>query len=257
MKYLAPSALTISLLFPLLSQAATLTIPEAEYLTGSLCMLSQRMDKDYMAIGAGIRPDEAMKDLDESIATFEARFQTLLEYSENNASGKSIQAIGTAWEHYRNNIISPPSQAKAISIIKESEELLAICDSAVAFIAHQSNSPIAQLIEVSEHGTTLTQKIAKYYFALYWNVDGKTLKQDFDKSVKEFDDSLNSLTTSSSNTTEISAALAKVKSQWQFSNSGFKLDEQGHFVPTVISVTSESIFNKMSAVAIMYEKLAD
>ncbi|MDO6805870.1 hypothetical protein Q4595_25670, partial [Wenyingzhuangia sp. 1_MG-2023] len=94
---------------------------------------------------------------------FEARYQSLMEYSENNAAGKSIQAIGNVWEHYRSAIITPPNQANATAIIQESEELLVICDKAVATIARQSNSPIAHLIEVSEHGTTLTQKIAKYY----------------------------------------------------------------------------------------------
>jgi hypothetical protein len=252
MKYVTSLLLASCSFYPLLSHAAPLTQPEAEVMTGKLCMLSQRMAKNYMAIGAGIRPDVALKDLDDNIATFEMNYQALAEYSENRPSGKLIQAIGEIWSHYRHDVISKPTRQDALNIIEESEKLLSVCEKAVNVIASQSGSPIAQMMEVSEHVITTSQKIAKYYFAMSWHIDDQKLHQNFDLSVKDLDDSLNTLIKYPANSTDVSAALAKVQSQWKLSNSGFKLNDNGQFVPTVISVTTDSISNKMENIVTMY-----
>lgn len=51
-----------ALSFSSISYAESISAAKAEFYAGSLCMLSQRMAKDYFAIGADIRPEVAMQD---------------------------------------------------------------------------------------------------------------------------------------------------------------------------------------------------
>ncbi|MAD47024.1 MAG: hypothetical protein CMI02_02890 [Oceanospirillaceae bacterium] len=255
MNVLKKTLLSASLMLPLMTNAETISDAEAEYLSGSLCTLSQRMAKDYIAIGADIRPDKAQKDLDETIALFEQRFQMLMEYAETHRMKKEFQIMADSWLKYRTDVLGKPEREAAKILIKDSEALLDACNKVVAAITSQSGSAIAPLIELSEQETTLAQKIARDYFALYWHVDDDNLKQDFEQSVQDFDQNLQKLIKANQNTAEIKTLLSKVESQWKFSNSGFQLDESGRYVPTVISVTTDSIYKKMEDIAIQYENL--
>ena len=59
MKLLQKTLLPLALLMPSFAFAETVSNAEAEYMSGSLCTLSQRMAKDYLAIGADIRQEKA------------------------------------------------------------------------------------------------------------------------------------------------------------------------------------------------------
>jgi len=255
MKAITRTLLSVALLAPFSSQAETISNGEAEYLSGSLCTLSQRMAKDYIAIGADIRPDKAQKDLDEALALFEERFQLLMEFSEKNSIAKEFKTMADHWVKYRSDVLAKPDRAAAVTLISDSEALLDACNKMVAAITRRSGSDIAPLIELSEQETTLAQKIARDYFALYWNVEYDELKKDFTESVEAFDSNLKRLIAANQNTDEIRQMLGKVESQWKFSNTGFQLDESGRYVPTVISVTTNSIYVKMENIAIKYENL--
>ena len=255
MNLLQKTLLPFAFVMPSLAMAETVSTAEAEYISGSLCSLSQRMAKDYIAIGADIRTDKAQRDLDETVATFEQRFQLLMEYTESHNLNREFKTLADTWLKYRTDVLGQPEKEAAKVLIKDSEQLLKACNQVVAAITKQSGSSVAALIAISEQETTLAQKIARDYFALYWHVDDANLKNDFQQSVKYFDENLKKLMTANQNSAEIQTLLSKVESQWKFSNSGFQLDESGRYVPTVISVTTESIYKKMEDVALKYEDL--
>ena len=75
------------------SQAAErLNDAEAVNYAGSLRYLSQRVMKNYLAVGAAIRPDKAHQQLDESVAEFEQHLQQLTG-SSLSPQYKSHQSI--------------------------------------------------------------------------------------------------------------------------------------------------------------------
>ena len=254
MSFMKKTLISAALLLPFTLQAEAVSDAEADYLAGSLCALSQRMAKDYIAVGADIRPDKAMKDLDESVAQFEQTMLTLSDYTAAHKLTKEMDALSVAWAKYRVDLLSTPAKDKAGPLLHEAEDVLKLCNKAVAAITQQSKSPYAKQIELSEDETTLAQKIARDYFALYWQVDNEEIRKDFQQSVAEFEKILAELKTSKKNSGEIQAALERVESQWKFSKSGFALDGSGHYVPTVIAVTTDSMYNKMSDIAELYEK---
>ncbi|WP_221799792.1 hypothetical protein [Oceanobacter mangrovi] len=253
MKLALATAISTASLFSAISYAEPVSAAEVEYLTGSLCTLSQRISKDYLAIGADIRPDIAEKDMNDSIGLFEQRIDQLTEYARNSNMKDEFDNLASLWSSYRLDIQAQPTKTNALSMLKDSDALLVACNRVVDLLASQSDSPYAQLLDISEQETTLTQKIARDYYALYWNIDSDHSRTDFQKSVKDFDSNLQRLLSSADNSAETQALLEKIAAQWKFSNAGFQLDLSGQYVPTVISVTTDSIYKKMADVAIRYE----
>ena len=59
------------------------------------------------------------------------------------------------------------------------------------------------------------------------------------------------------NTEELKLALIKVRNQWRFSQSGFRLGDDDRYVPTVITVTTDSILRKMNDITGQYAKVME
>ena len=226
---------------------------EAVNMSGSLRMLSQRMMKNYLAIGADIRPDVALKQLDDSVALFEQRFLLLNDYAHSSAVRKDLAAIETIWLPHREKLLGTPDREQAVQLMKDNLALLKACNTAVETIAREAGVPGAEMVNIAGRQRMLSQKIAKAYFALYWRVPEPGLKQEFEDARTLFTQSLDKLLASPLNTNEINNALMKVQSQWRFSSSGFALDDGGRYVPTIISVTTESILGKMDDITGLYE----
>ena len=103
----------------------------------------------------------------------------------------------------------------------------------------------------------LSQKIAKLYMAMAWQIDQKNLTIDFDNALKEYENGLDKLNKANENTPAINKKLNKVNAQWKFSKAGFSQYKQDRFVPTLISVTTESILKKMDELTSDYQELAE
>jgi len=178
-----------------------------------------------------------------------------MDYAETHHLNREFSTMADAWATYRTDVIAKPERQAAKTVITESDQLLSACYQTVHALTRQTGSVDAPLVELSEEEATLTQKIARDYFALYWHIDDSHLQQDFRESVASFDKNLHTLAGERDNTAEIQTLLGKVEAQWKFSNSGFQLDESGHYVPTVISVTTDSIYGKMEDIALKYDDL--
>ena len=253
-----------SLLFTLMITLMPLTAPtlswgltdaEAINVSGRQRMLSQRMMKDYLMIGANVKTETAQRQLDSAVALFEEQFLALRDYAPSDKINAKLDAVEEIWLSHRVKIISTPDKSLVPELLKENLNLLTACNDVVKEIEKHSGIDSGRLVNMSGRQRMLSQKIAKAYMAMYWKVDAPALEEEFKQAITLFDESLLELQASKKNDDPLNDALKRVQNQWKFSQSGFQLGDQGRFVPTVISVTTESILKKMDKITGQYQEL--
>jgi len=229
-----------------------MTDAEAINVSGRQRMLSQRMMKNYLMLGADVKAAEAQRQLDSAVALFESQFLSLRDYAPTDVINKRLDAVEALWLPHREAILAAPNRDDAVPLMQENLSLLKACDDVVKAIEAHSGIASGYLVNISGRQRMLSQKIAKAYLAIYWRVEDPRLEEEFNAAIDLFEGALEELEAADDNTVALEVALNRVRNQWRFSQSGFKLGSDGRYVPTVISVTTESILKKMDDITGQY-----
>jgi hypothetical protein len=253
--------LLLGLTWTLLCPPAWAAIDDAEAmnLSGMQRMLSQRIAKSYLMIGAEVRSEQALQQLDQSVARFENNYQALIEYAPSAEIGAALEQVGESWQHYRELALSRPTREQAVLLLAFSDQLLAQSEALVQLIEAHTGSAGARLVNRSGRQRMLSQRIAKLYLALSWRLPVEGLEQQLQQATGEFEAAQQELLSAEQNTPQIAAALQKVEAQWRFARAGFQLSADARYVPTVITTTTETLLWQMNELtsayaAVMQEK---
>lgn len=253
--------LLLGLTWTLLCPPAWAAIDDAEAmnLSGMQRMLSQRIAKSYLMIGAEVRSEQALQQLDQSVARFENNYQALAEYAPSAEIGAALEQVGESWQHYRELALSRPTREQEVLLLALSDQLLAQSEALVQLIEAHTGSAGARLVNRSGRQRMLSQRIAKLYLALSWRLPVEGLEQQLQQATGEFEAAQQELLSAEQNTPQIAAALQKVEAQWRFARAGFQLSADARYVPTVITTTTETLLWQMNELtsayaAVMQEK---
>lgn len=231
---------------------AALSDAQAVNKAGLQRMLSQRIARNFLMIGAGVDAQNAQKDLDTNLATFEQNFSELQDYSKTKELKAQLSKVEQIWFAYRVKAISKPNKELAVEVLKLSEDLLTASEEMVTLIQKSSSVQQAKLVNTSGRQRMLSQRIAKSYLAMYWGVSYPKADQEFNSAMQSYESGLSSLETDPLTTADIKQTLFKVRAQWDFAKSGFKRSEEGKFVPFVIVRTSDTALKQMNELTSLY-----
>jgi len=232
---------------------AVISDAEAMNLSGMQRMLSQRIAKNYLMIGAEIRAEVAVQQLDQSVAKFESNYQALSDYAPTAEIRSALTEAGLTWRAYREMALTTPDKQQAPQLLELSDRLLAQSEKVVQLIEKHTGSQGARLVNRSGRQRMLSQRIAKLYLALSWHLPVDQVNTQFQRAVEEFDVALKELQSAEQNTPAIHKALQQVDAQWSFSRAGFRLSADSRYVPTVITTTTETLLWQMNELTTQYE----
>jgi len=181
--------LLLGLTWTLLCPPAWAAIDDAEAmnLSGMQRMLSQRIAKSYLMIGAEVRSEQALQQLDQSVARFENNYQALAEYAPSAEIRVALEQVGESWQHYRELALSRPTREQAVLLLALSDQLLAQSEALVQLIEAHTGSAGARLVNRSGRQRMLSQRIAKSYLMIGSQIRPDAANQQLDQSLAKFE----------------------------------------------------------------------
>lgn len=239
---------------------AKLSDAEAVNVSGLQRMLSQRIAKSYLMIGQKVSVLEAQKQRQASVELFDKNLLALKEYAPTTDISKGLNNVEGVWLGYKKRVLTPPQRDNALTVIRQSDEVLKLSEVVVKLIQDYSKVSGAKLVNVSGRQRMLSQRIGKLYLTKSWGLQYDGLDQDLQTAINDYDNALQMLSTSEVNTGEISEGLTQVQRIWKFSKAGFALSNDNLYVPTAICNTTENLLKHMQVITKQYEvqmQLAD
>ncbi len=250
-----PFAKGVTLLLALALSLPTWALSNAEAvnMSGLQRMLSQRIAKSYLMLGQRVSVQEATKQRETSIALFESNLKELKAYAPTPEMNEGLKKVETVWMGYKKRVLQTPSREEALTVIRQSDEVLKLSESVVKMVQEYSKVSGARLVNISGRQRMLSQRIAKLYLTKSWGLTYEGLDQDLTTAINDYENALAELTASPLNTDEIKQGLGKVQGIWKFSKSGFALSNENLYVPTAIANTTENLLKHMQAITKQYE----
>ncbi len=251
----SPFAKGVTLLLALVLSLPTWALSNAEAvnMSGLQRMLSQRIAKSYLMLGQRVSVQEATKQRETSIALFESNLKELKAYAPTPEMNEGLKKVETVWMGYKKRVLQTPSREEALTVIRQSDEVLKLSESVVKMVQEYSKVSSARLVNISGRQRMLSQRIAKLYLTKSWGLTYEGLDQDLTTAINDYENALAELTASPLNTDEIKQGLGKVQGIWKFSKSGFALSNENLYVPTAIANTTENLLKHMQAITKQYE----
>jgi hypothetical protein len=253
------STLTVgTLLFPS-AFAQIQSMNEAINKSGRQRMLSQRMAKAYLQIGQGIAVERSRKILALSITIYERQLAELMAYAPTPENKQVFDEMEKVWGSYRAILTaSTPNPDDAKNIMAVSDKALALAQKATVQLEKLSGTSVGKLVNISGRQRMLSQRVAKFYQAIQWNVAPSDAQEKLNVARREFVAGLDTLRKAPNNTLKINESLDLARQQWVFfdlalNDFGDAANKQ-QFANNV-ATTSERILEVMDAVTGMYEQI--
>ncbi|WP_412481054.1 type IV pili methyl-accepting chemotaxis transducer N-terminal domain-containing protein [Azonexus sp. IMCC34839] len=220
-------------------------------------MLSQRMAKAYFQIGQQVDVERSQKVLDASVALFDRQLVELKNYAPTPEIKETYLKLEKAWLGYKDLLIgasaTPDNGRKVLAI---SEEVLALAQQGTVQLEKHSGTTAGHLVNISGRQRMLSQRMAKFYQATAWGIQDDKSATGLEKARKDFNDALQELVASPSNTPQIKDSLDLVKQQWFFFENALAQRSGADKRPQLaVATTSERILEEMESVVGQYEKL--
>ena len=243
----------VSLFITSVSAIEITSIAQAVDIAGKQRMFTQRMLKDYAMVGMGNTFGKPGEDLKKIVETFEEHLDSLIKYTENDETKKSLEKVKELWTPLKSTLLEPPSKEKVEKLQVGLDALLKAADVSTKLFAKNSGKTSGEIINISGRQRMLSQRMASLYMLKVWEMEDPQFNTKLNDAMQLFKSSLTKLESSNLNTDEINGLLAKVKRSFMFFEMMSR--SKSKFVPTLIYKKSNDILLNMNSVTQKYVEL--
>lgn len=254
---LVTSAALILALMSVDTYAAINSMGEAINIAGRQRMLSQRIAQAYLLIG--IQTDSARGStlLKRSTQEFSNNLQALKAFKPAEIIKGDLRRVEQRWLPYRTLAESPVNKENAEALIALSDQLLYSAHAYVGQLEALSGTGKAELINISGRQRMLSQRIAKNFLAIHWEVNTGLSTNALYEDLDEYKNMLNYLTNHNINTARINTQLQKVSTQFEYASRGFDgvMSLSGKRLVNVVTGTTDNMLRGMNIATGLYAEL--
>jgi hypothetical protein len=223
-------------------------------------MLSQRLAKAYLQIGMGVDLDQSRKILDASAALFDRQLIELKNFKATAEIKDGILKSEKTWLVYKDLLLGKaanPSDAK--QVLQMSDSLLTMADQVTQQLEKQANSAAGKLVNIAGRQRMLSQRMAKMYQAIQWEVAEASSMQSLETMRKEFNSNMQLLESNADTTKSIQNELKLARQQWAYFDHAIRQPADARMrqqYATTVATTSERILQQMDIVTGLYQALS-
>lgn len=236
---------------------AALSLPHALNIAGRQRMLTQRVVKFYCLLGMKIQQEDSKKKMMAAADLFEQQLMQLqsIQGVDAGLSEEYMRGIREYWTPVVALLSANPTLKRAHKLRDLADKTLKRAHTFVLELESISGSSQGKLVNIAGRQRMLSQRISGYYMEKSWGVDDDGLELESARAQRDFDEALEFLQASDSNTEEINKLLRLVHAQWHAFTAINKLNSKAYSEPALVSEASDNILKMMNAVTGMYAVL--
>lgn len=220
-------------------------------MAGRQRMLSQRLAKAYAMVGQEIAPQHGRSLLADSSALFERQLSELGGFTPTEDVRSALGVLQRTWAAYRIALAVAPSAKAAWEVYDLSEATQEAAHRLTLAYERASGRPENRLVNTAGRQRMLSQRMAKLYLFMTWNVNAHAARMELRMAMAEFSSAMNVMPQSSE--------LAALKSDWVAYSAALSGPEDAaslqRSAPRVVEL-SERVLERTERLVALHEELA-
>jgi len=241
--------------FAISADSPQITLSSAINKAGRQRMLSQRMVKSYCQVGQQILVDKSRKQLQDSIALFEAQLLELRQVAPNQETQTAVTKMEALWGPFKGVVSKAPTKEDGKKLIGMSEELLQAAQKTTLLLQDAAGTQAGRMVNIAGRQRMLSQRMAKFYMQKRRGFNSSEVNDGLEQARNEFKGAQQELLDSPQNTPAIRKELELAKMQWVFFENALAQDSaQDPTFAVNVATSSERILEVMDRVTGLYEK---